>query len=250
MQNDVSELCSQMHRLVDEELDQDQYPFTLEALDRANKLLGSWLENKNAKPPTFPIPSTFEPLRAHKAIFTQEFLSFLHKTGGMLPRIDYIETAHHMNSKGWRTLQLRMYGLDTLLLQKFPQTTSIILHHFPDVLTIMFSVLEPHTVIHTHVGYYCGLVRYHLPLVVPEESYLVVNGEKHLSQNELFFDDTFPHSAHNPSSEFRIVLILDFARQFEDEELKRVNALVLRATTTLPILKEDVRKINAIAVSV
>ena len=75
----------------------------------------------------------------------------------------------------------------------------------------MFSLLAPHTAIPPHVGVSNARLVCHLPLVVPEGCWFRVGGEtRYWKRGEAFvFDDTIEHEALNPSSELRVVFIVD-----------------------------------------
>ncbi len=74
---------------------------------------------------------------------------------------------------------------------------------------IFFSLLKPGQHIKPHYGLSNHSLTVHLPLVVPDNCWLSVAGEKHIwREGELVaFDDTFEHEAKNGSTEERIVLI-------------------------------------------
>jgi aspartate beta-hydroxylase len=80
--------------------------------------------------------------------------------------------------------------------------------HAPEV---MFSVLTPGTHILPHRGVTNTRVVCHLPIIVPENCALVVDGEMHhwLEGQSVVFDDTFEHEAWNRSERTRVVLIAD-----------------------------------------
>lgn len=99
--------------------------------------------------------------------------------------------------------------------QDFPFTTKLISH--PDIVTAMFSVLEPGTHIPPHCGYYKGIIRYHLGMIIPkarDKVYICVNQKKyHWKEGEgVLFDDLYPHQVYNYSDEIRIVMFLDVVR--------------------------------------
>jgi hypothetical protein len=74
---------------------------------------------------------------------------------------------------------------------------------------VFFSLLKPGQHIKPHYGLSNHSLTVHLPLLVPDNCWLRVAGEKHIwRQGELVaFDDTFEHEAKNGSSEERVVLI-------------------------------------------
>jgi aspartate beta-hydroxylase len=77
---------------------------------------------------------------------------------------------------------------------------------------ICFSILRPHTRIEPHHGVTNARVVIHIPLRVPAGCFLEVTGVgRHFWQpgRAMVFDDTFEHSAENPSDEVRGILLMD-----------------------------------------
>jgi hypothetical protein len=64
--------------------------------------------------------------------------------------------------RGWRSLFLRCYALDTAVASHFPKTMAAYGAAGTDVTTIFFSVLDPGTTLSPHHGPYKGILRYHL----------------------------------------------------------------------------------------
>ena len=75
----------------------------------------------------------------------------------------------------------------------------------------MFSLLAPGISIPSHTGVNNSRLVCHLPLVVPDGCWFRVGAERrHWRVGEAFvFDDTIEHEAANPSTELRVVLIVD-----------------------------------------
>jgi aspartyl/asparaginyl beta-hydroxylase (cupin superfamily) len=115
---------------------------------------------------------------------------------------------------GWNTFNFFFYG------QKIeencarcPETTRI-LESLPRFERdhIMFSALNPHSHIPPHYGPMNGIVRAHLPLVVPPGCYIKV-GDLERTWEEgkvMVFDDSYLHQVWNHSDHVRIVLFLNF----------------------------------------
>jgi len=77
---------------------------------------------------------------------------------------------------------------------------------------ILFSVMTPGTEILAHHGVTNVRSVMHLPLVIPEGAFLMVHGggEHYWKPGEpVLFDDTYLHSAKNPSPHTRMVLLMD-----------------------------------------
>jgi hypothetical protein len=95
--------------------------------------------------------------------------------------------------------------------QMFPQTLKI-LGQISGLLMGGFSCLEPGGYIPPHTDEGTERYRYHLPLIVPDNCGIKINGIDFNCTKPLLFDDTFTHSAWNNSDKCRIVLIVDIFR--------------------------------------
>ena len=113
----------------------------------------------------------------------------------------------------WSTYGLFFAGKPTSGAPRCPQTAAV-LGRVPGLFMAGFSVLAAGCVIKPHKGYTDEVLRAHLGLVCPPEAWLKVDTEvHHWREGELVvFDDTRMHSAANPSSHDRVVLLLDFFR--------------------------------------
>lgn len=134
--------------------------------------------------------------------------------------------------------------------------TAEVLAGIPGIYLAFFSILEPEQYITPHWGYYKGLLRYHLGVIIPknnadQECWLRINtdkadnesrelarverGEKYYWHNGkgMFFDDTRLHDAANESKEVRVVLWVDVRRKMPwwlDALNRSVLALVVRSS--------------------
>lgn len=89
--------------------------------------------------------------------------------------------------------QLPTYGLDDTPYEAF------------------FSILKPQQVIAPHFGQSNHSLNVHLPIIVPPNCHLNVAEKQYqwIEGTPLIFDDSYIHSAHNLSSQARIVLIFN-----------------------------------------
>ncbi|MFY0591263.1 aspartyl/asparaginyl beta-hydroxylase domain-containing protein [Roseivirga sp.] len=96
-----------------------------------------------------------------------------------------------------------------------PKTTAL-LKQLPDITTAMFSILSPYKHIPPHSGFYKGVYRYHLALIIPKngECYIVNGGERYdwKEGEDILFDDTYKHAVWNKTDETRVVLFCDVFR--------------------------------------
>ena len=140
----------------------------------------------------------------------QGFQSYVNEFAGVQP--------------GWNTFNFFFFG------KKFeencarcPETTKLLeaLPRFEKD-HIMFSALNPHSAIPPHYGPMNGILRAHLPLIVPEGCYIKVGGEEQQWEEGkvMVFDDSFLHQVWNHSDQLRIVLFLNFWHPcFSEEEI-------------------------------
>lgn len=128
-----------------------------------------------------------------------------------------------------------------------PETTQLI-NEIPGMTTAFFSILEPHTYITEHRGPYKGVIRYHLGLIIPKEKelcYIKIENEKHYWEygKSLIFDDTFLHEVSNETEEIRVVLFIDFKRQYPFP-INFLNNMLIFLIRKSPFVSNMVRNIN------
>ena len=117
----------------------------------------------------------------------------------------------------WKTYFLYGYGFKAEQnCARCPETTSII-EQIPGVTTAFFSILSPHKHIPAHRGYYKGVIRCHLGLIIPQPFFKckirIGNNLAFWQEGKvLLFDDTYQHEVWNDTEEIRAVLFLDIIR--------------------------------------
>lgn len=134
--------------------------------------------------------------------------------GSTLPWNDY--STEKKEEADWTTVFLK---LDSKIVDKnseyFPKTVEL-LKSMPNVVNVFFSQLGPQSTIEPHYGYMKGFLRYHLGLIIPDDSlcYLEVDGSLHYWKpgGSVVFDDMFLHAAYNKSNQVRVILFVDFYR--------------------------------------
>jgi len=120
----------------------------------------------------------------------------------------------------WRMFILRAYGADHRGNQAQCPALRWLLQIHPEVTSATFSILEGGKHIPAHRGPFRGILRYHLPLVIPQgrdgkpSNRLRVDGETHALEEGrgILWDDTYEHEAWNDSGAVRAVLLLDVFR--------------------------------------
>lgn len=119
-------------------------------------------------------------------------------------------------AKRWNVLMLEILGHKPQGNRaRFPETCRR-LERVPNMIQAFFSILEPGKSVPEHEGPYYGYLRYHLGIRVPanDPPKLTVNRQDYVwKEGEgVLFDDSWPHSVVNHSSEPRVVLIVDVRR--------------------------------------
>lgn len=116
--------------------------------------------------------------------------------------------------------------------KNFPKLSKLI-ERCPEILSCAVSILPGRKGIPIHIGYYKGILRYQLGVVIPKDKkncFICVNGEKYnwSSGKDVMFDDTFAHKVYNNTDEIRVVIYMDIARPFLPDGLCEFNEYILR----------------------
>ncbi len=121
-----------------------------------------------------------------------------------------------VTSKEWKIFYLWAMGERAEPNASRCPKTSALIAGLPNVFQAFFSILEPGKSIPAHEGPYCGYLRYHLGLIVPEESppQLRIHDQHYTWQERqsVLFDDSWDHEVINNSPGERVVLIVDVLR--------------------------------------
>lgn len=136
-----------------------------------------------------------------------------------LPSIHELSPEHELIStdRRWKIFILHMLGVRSDQACRMCPQTARAAERIPGMRSAAFSILEPGARIPPHRGYWRGLVRCHLGLIVPEpaERCRMRVGDKMLRWRRggaIFFDDTYEHEAWNETDGERVVLFLDIER--------------------------------------
>lgn len=120
-----------------------------------------------------------------------------------------------VRNRGWRLVDLKLGSRTTRVCRKAFPTVHALLERHPHVVSCVLSVLDGRTHIPEHVGYSKYILRYMLPLEVPDgDVRLCVNHDtlRWTEGQSLLWDDTFPHMVFNNTSSPRVVLYMDVLR--------------------------------------
>lgn len=120
------------------------------------------------------------------------------------------------DERSWRAFFLVAMGRKIASNRRKLPVASHLIDQIPNVFQAFISRLDPRKSIPVHSSPYEGYLRYHLALEVPRNNppYMIVeNVELYWTEGRgVMFDDTFPHTVINQSSEPRTVLIVDVER--------------------------------------
>ncbi|MER5969540.1 aspartyl/asparaginyl beta-hydroxylase domain-containing protein [Streptomyces sp. NPDC002055] len=135
-------------------------------------------------------------------------------------------------STDWRLYYAYMLGEANPMAYRDCPTFVDFAERTPRVVNAIIAILEPGVTLKAHEGPYAGILRYHLPLTVPENNppRLRVDREMHTwKEGEgILIDDTFEHEVYNESDGRRVMLIIDIRRPMGPVP-DAVNRLSLRA---------------------
>jgi beta-hydroxylase len=146
----------------------------------------------------------------------------------------------------WRTFMFYGYGHRVAEnCARCPRTDSL-LQKIPGMSTAFFSILAPGKHIPPHRGFWKGVLRYHLGLIVPNQAdrcWIRVGGEVRCWQEggSLVFDDTFEHEVRNDTDEERVVLFVDFERPLPPAA-STFNRGVIKLISNLPEIRRAARE--------
>ena len=86
------------------------------------------------------------------------------------------------NNRGWRVFHIKLSKHYTKNIEKtFPNLCEI-LKKLPEVINCSVSILDEKTYIPIHNGYYKGMLRFMLPIIVPKDYknvFICINYEKY-----------------------------------------------------------------------
>lgn len=106
-----------------------------------------------------------------------------------------------------------------------------ILKQCPEVISALIAILAPKSKLSAHTGWYKGIFKYHLPLIVPKCGDCRIRVDKtwiDFEENKsIMFDDTFEHEVRNNCDEYRVILLFDVRRNDLNRFLSAVNSIVL-----------------------
>jgi aspartyl/asparaginyl beta-hydroxylase (cupin superfamily) len=147
---------------------------------------------------------------------------------------------------GWRLMTLKVGDeITNKCYENFSKLAKLLENH-PEIVSCALSILEPNTMIPIHVGYYKGIIRYMLPLIVPDDKdncFLWVNGLKYswTEGKSVLWDDIYPHKVYNNTNQNRVLLYMDVVRPI-DGFLGNLNSFVLKLIKNSEIVKQEIKR--------
>jgi aspartate beta-hydroxylase len=118
--------------------------------------------------------------------------------------------------KRWNVFVLEVMGHKPAYNRASCPETCRAIAQVPNLIQAFFSILDPGKSVPEHEGPYFGYLRYHLGIRVPQQNppKLIVNSQDYVWKEgeAVLFDDSWPHSVVNNSTESRGVLIVDVRR--------------------------------------
>ncbi|MGE3172384.1 MAG: aspartyl/asparaginyl beta-hydroxylase domain-containing protein [Planctomycetota bacterium] len=153
-------------------------------------------------------------LERHTAAIRRELLDL--DDGDFVDSPDSLTTVSDgYDERGWRAFDLFGGDVDLTANRARCPITSRACAAVPGMVRAGFSLFRPGTHLYPHHGEVQGVLRCHLPLVVPTGDLgLRAGGETRVWQPGrcLIFDDTFEHDAWNRGDGDRVVLLVTFRR--------------------------------------
>lgn len=117
---------------------------------------------------------------------------------------------------GWSKFYLKWYGTHLNSARAACPETLKILDQVPSVNGAMFSVLPVGSKLTRHSDPIACSLRYHLGLATPNDDRCYINidgrGYSWRDGDDLLFDETYLHYAHNDAEQYRLILMCDVER--------------------------------------
>lgn len=149
-------------------------------------------------------------------------------------------------TKAWRVINIKAGNEYSAAAHEYFPSLVRILKKVPQIGTCAVSVLQDGVHIPIHVGYYKGIMRYMIPIVVPkdrENVFLCVNELKYCWTEGVgvLWDDTYPHKVYNNTDEIRVVIYMDVVRPLS-WGLNALNRFILLLACNSKIVKDEIKK--------
>jgi hypothetical protein len=148
--------------------------------------------------------------------------------------------------KAWRLINIKAGDEYSVVANKYFPSLVRLLRSVPQIGTCAVSVLQDGVHIPIHVGYYKGIMRYMIPIIVPkdrENVFLCVNEMKYFWTEGVgvLWDDTYPHKVYNNTDEIRVVIYMDVIRPLS-WGLNALNRFILLLACNSKIVKDEIKR--------
>ena len=149
-------------------------------------------------------------------------------------------------NRGWRVFHVKLSKYYSEDAQRIFPTLCKVLDESPDVINCSVSILDEKTFIPIHNGYYKGMLRFMLPIIIPKDYtnvFLCNNYEKYYWTEGVgvLWDDTFPHKVFNHTDEVRIVLYMDVIRPISGI-LGKLNTGLIKLLSNSNMIKDEIKR--------
>ncbi len=134
--------------------------------------------------------------------------------------------------RGWKRFYLKWYDTAHPSAKSLCPETVSLLEKAPSVKAAMYTYLPAGAKLGAHRDPFAGSLRYHLGLVTPnsEDCFILVDGQKYAWRDgeDVLFDETFIHEAHNQTEQGRLIFFCDVARPMRTPLGRCLNAFFSR----------------------
>jgi len=149
-------------------------------------------------------------------------------------------------TKAWRVINIKAGDQYSAVAHKYFPSLVRLLRSVPQIGTCAISVLQDGVHIPIHVGYYKGIMRYMIPIIVPkdrENVFLCVNELKYYWTEGVgvLWDDTYPHKVYNNTDKIRVVIYMDVVRPLR-WGLNTLNRFILLLACNSKIVKDEIKR--------
>ena len=171
-----------------------------------------------------------------------------------IPTVDNIYGTSNKQIKdkndGWRIYMIKSGNNIKNNADRIP-TLSHIVENDPDVISCLVSILQPHSKIPPHIGYYRGVYRYQIGIIIPkdrENCFITVDDNNYhwIEGESIIFDDNYTHSVKNDTDEIRVIVYLDIRKKFKNKILDKINSSALNLILNSTYAKNEAKKTEVI----
>lgn len=194
----------------------------------------------------FENPENFRKLREESLRVIETSAEKLTLTGDTFRGNNAYIGSDRNGKKGWKIFMVKAGNMINPDARKICPFLVSLVEKEPSIKSCLYSVLEGDKEIPIHIGYYKGLLRYHIALVVPKDKvpFICVNGERYeWKEGEgMLFDDTYAHKVYNTSKDTRIIIYMDIERKIKNTFLAYLNRNFIDLVSNSSAVKDEVKR--------